>query len=156
MKILKMLCTVVLIAGVASTGLAEAVKREARIVDIDGDASIKRLGEKEWLPAESDMTLTEGDMIKTGPDSWALLSLEGIEETASATVEIEEGSQLLFAEFVKDEAGEAGKTLLDLAIGELMITVEKLEAESKFEVKTPTSVTGVRGTKFSVKVEALE
>ena len=47
-------------------------------------------------------------------------------------------------------------TVLDVSIGKILIQAEKLKDGSRFEVKTPTSVVGVRGTKFSVKVEAIE
>ena len=57
----------------------------------------------------------------------------------------------------KDEEGRVQTTLLDLAIGKILISAEKLDTpDSKFEVKTPTSVVGVRGTAFSVEVEAVE
>ena len=68
-------------------------------------------------------------------------------------VEMSPNSELTFAELVKDDATGTQKTLLDLAIGQILIKAAKLNtAESKFEVKTPTSVVGVRGTKFAVRV----
>ena len=72
-------------------------------------------------------------------------------------VDVSEKSQLSLATLVKDTTSGLKKTLLDLAIGQVLIKAEKLDTpDSKFEVKTPTSVVGVRGTKFSVRVEALE
>ena len=43
-------------------------------------------------------------------------------------------------------------TLLDLALGKVLVHVEKLQGKSKFEVRTPTALTGVRGTTFTVEV----
>jgi hypothetical protein len=61
------------------------------------------------------------------------------------------------AELLQDKDKETQRTLLDLSIGEILIQVDKLQAEkSSFEVKTPTSMVGVRGTTFSVKVETME
>ena len=48
------------------------------------------------------------------------------------------------------------QTLLDLAVGKILIRVDKLHKKGdKFEIKTPTSIVGVRGTVFGVEVEAL-
>jgi len=131
---------------------AEEAKREARILTIRGYADVKSMGSDEWMPAELDMVLAEGDILKTGEASWVLLSINEAGE-----VEMEENSQLTLTELMKDEEEGTQKTLLDLAVGEILIKAKKLHTpESMFEVKTPTSVVGVRGTKFSVKVEALE
>lgn len=44
-------------------------------------------------------------------------------------------------------------TLIDLALGKLLVKVEALKGSSKFEVRTPTAQTGVRGTEFEIAVE---
>jgi hypothetical protein len=44
-------------------------------------------------------------------------------------------------------------TLLDLAIGKVLVQTQKLQGDSKFEVRTPTALTGVRGTIFEVTVK---
>jgi hypothetical protein len=142
-----------LIAGAALPLSAEQVKRQATITDITGEASVKLIAEKAWVPAAIGMTLTEGDTIKTKKGASLVLRLEGAD---TATVEVSEESELLLREFTEDKALNMQKTLLDLALGEVLIRAEKLSPDSKFEVKTPSSVAGVRGTKFSVKVEAVE
>jgi len=155
MKILKVISIIALIALVACPAYTQEVKRTAKIMDITGGASVKMAGEAEWMTAENDMDLNQGDAIKTGPGSWVLLNIDGSAETA--TVEVDENSTLLIAELMKDEEDRTKKTLLDLAIGKIMITVEKVqEPKSKFEVKTPTSTVGVRGTKFAVQVSTLD
>jgi hypothetical protein len=142
-----------LIAGIALPLFAEQAKRQAAITDITGEAAVKLIAQKAWVPAAIGMTLTEGDTIKTKKGASLILSLEGAE---TATVEVGEESELLLREFTEDKALNMQKTLLDLALGEVLIRAEKLSPESKFEVKTPSSVAGVRGTKFAVKVEAVE
>jgi hypothetical protein len=83
------------------------------------------------------------------------LNVDGSGQTA--TVEVKENSQLLLSELLVNPANGTQKTLLDLAAGEILIKAQKVKGEeSKFEVKTPTSIVGVRGTTFAVKVEALE
>ena len=134
---------------------SQEAQRKAIIARVRGDAEVKYLDQKKWVPARIAMVLTEGDAIKTGFDSWVLLHLNGKGETAA--VEISENAKLLLSELQWHEESETHTTLLDLASGELLIKAKKLQApESKFEVKTPTAIVGVRGTKFAVKVEALE
>ncbi len=154
MKIIKIAVIIVLVAGFASTAFCEEVKRTARIIEVNGDVDV-RLGEENFIPAEVGMVLAEMDLIRTGSGSTAVLNLDGEAETA--IVEMSEGSELLLAELLKDEAKSTQQTLLDLAVGKILIKAQKLHSEeSKFEVKTPTSVVGVRGTTFAVEVEALE
>jgi hypothetical protein len=70
---------------------------------------------------------------------------------------MKENSQLQLTELKINKAEASETTLLDLALGAVLIKAEKLHSEkSRFEVKTPTSIVGVRGTTFSVAVEAEE
>jgi len=134
---------------------AEEVKRTASVVEASGDVAIKISSAQAWQPAKAGDVLNEGSYIKTGPLSKAVLNIDGDGKTA--LVDVSEKSQLSLATLVKDTTSGLKKTLLDLAIGQVLIKAEKLDTpDSKFEVKTPTSVVGVRGTKFSVRVEALE
>ena len=153
MKILKMLVILVLVASMASFAIA-AEKRQAKIAVVNGRADVKLMDEKQWIPAKVGMALTEGDTIRTKSHSWVMLTLNGAGETA--TVELEENAKLTFSELIMDKGVGTQQTLLDLAMGEILIKAQKLHSkESRFEVKTPTSMVGVRGTTFSVKVEAI-
>ena len=130
---------------------AEDIKRTATIVEMQGKAQVKSQS-GEWIGAEIGMVLSEGAVIKTEEGSTALVYLEGGDEAAS--VEVKEKSELKLAQLFTTAKEGSNKTLLDLALGEILITSKKLRSEkSKFEVKTPTSIVGVRGTTFSVSVE---
>jgi hypothetical protein len=101
------------------------------------------------------MVLNQDDMIRTGSGSLAILNLDGMAETA--VVEVKESSQMRLAELLEDRTEKYQTTLLDLALGEILIRAKKLHSEkSRFEVKTPTSIVAVRGTTFSVSVKAVE
>ena len=154
MKILKVVCIMALILTIAVCGYA-AEKRTAQIVSIDGTAEAKLAGGSSWSAATVGMVLNEGDTIKTASKSWVLLNVDGKGQTA--TVEVKENSLLLLSELLVESSKGTSKTLLDLAMGEVLIKAQKVHGEeSKFEVKTPTSIVGVRGTTFNVKVEAVE
>jgi hypothetical protein len=155
MKMLRILFIAALVIGVAATAFAVESKRTAQILSIDGQAEVRLAGESSWSPAQAGMILKEGDTLKTGAESVAMLNVDGKGQTA--TVEVKEKSQLLLSEMLADTSAGTSKTLLDLAMGEVLIKAQKVHGEqSKFEVKTPTSIVGVRGTTFNVKVEAVE
>ena len=150
MKLIKLL-SVLMLVGAVSLAYAASEKRSGKLLDFQGNVELK-IGSAEWTAAVKDTALTEGDMIRTKDNSWATVELEN-----AGTVEIKQNSQLKLAELNVDKSTDSQKTLLDLALGEVLIKAEKLNSEkSKFEVKTPTSIVGVRGTTFSVAVEAVE
>ena len=155
MKTLKLVCIMALILGMATVAFAEDGKRTAHITSLDGNASLKLAGQTNWSSAKVGDTLNEGDALKTDAGSKTLLTIG--DKGQVGIVEISEGSQLLLAEMMVNEKEGTSKTLLDLAMGDVLIHAQKVHGEqSKFEVKTPTSIVGVRGTTFRVKVEAVE
>ncbi|MFA6321422.1 MAG: FecR domain-containing protein [Candidatus Omnitrophota bacterium] len=152
MKNIKILSILILIMFAATACFAAETVRQAKVISTKGDTMVKKAGESSWVAAKVDMTVNQGDMVKTGKSSNAILNLGG-----AGNVEVKENSQLSVAQLVQDSSTGDKKTLLDLAMGEVFIKAEKLRSkEEKFEVKTPTSIVGVRGTKFSVKVEAVK
>ena len=154
MRMLTIFCIGALIVLTASAGLSEEAKRTAAIIQVNGEVMVKNAEPEPWVPAKVGDILTEGSFIKTGGNAKAVVNVDGDGKTA--TIEVSEKSVASFATLVKDTASGMKRTLLDLSVGQVLIKAEKLDTpDSKFEVKTPTSVVGVRGTKFSVKVDAL-
>jgi hypothetical protein len=156
MNIIRIMLVIILIGSCCSFGLSQEAERTGKIVSFKGKVEVQREGEKLWTPAKVGIVLNEGDKLRTRENSRAVLDLTGV-TGEEATVEVEELSQLMIVELIKDEEGKAHKTLLDLAIGKILIKAKEMQSEeSEFEIKTPTSVTGIRGTAFAVEVEALE
>jgi hypothetical protein len=154
MKITRILLILVLVLGIFSLSLAQEEKRIATIMQLKGNVEVMTPKEAR-KPAQVGMVLRQADVIHTKAKSWALLKLDGVVETA--TVMVKENSQLMLAELTADKIKGSQKTLLDLALGEILIKAKKLHSEeTSFEVKTPTSIVAVRGTTFSVTVEAKE
>jgi len=154
MKILRSVVIMILVLGLASVVYAEQVKRTAKVISLEGDVSVKPIG-KDWVAAQVDMALGEGDVIVTKKGASALLNVDGDGETATVTVN--EGSQLLMTELARDKDTGAQQTMLELAAGKILIKAQKLHSEAeRFEVQTPTTVVGVRGTVFEVEVGTLE
>lgn len=129
-------------------------EREATIVKAEGDVQVMIREEGAFKPAKEGMVLSEGDIIKTGPSGAALLNIAGYAK--GSLVRMRENTQLNL-DILKEDLGTNRKvTVLDVSIGKILIQAEKLKEGSRFEVKTPTSVVGVRGTKFAVEVDTLE
>ena len=154
MKIVKFLLLVGLVLTLSSLAIAGEAKRTASISDLKGTVEV-RAADKKWVAAKTGMILNEGDVIRTMASSWAVLNVDGKGETA--TVEVKENSQLKMAQLLENKDSSSQSTLLDLALGEVLIKAKKLHSDkSRFEIKTPTSIVAVRGTTFSVAVKSVE
>ncbi|MFC1805155.1 FecR domain-containing protein [Candidatus Omnitrophota bacterium] len=154
MRTLKLLCVLGLILGLTCTVYAAQTPRITTIMEVKGTVEV-RISGGAWIPAEEGMILKQGDLIRTMEASSAKVNLDGNGETAM--VQVKENSQMMIAQLVEDIEAATQSTLLDLALGSVLITAKELHSEtSRFEVKTPTSIVGVRGTTFVVTVEAIE
>ena len=155
MKALKVVFVTALIVCIAGFGFAaETATRTAKVTEAKGNVEVTT-STGQTMAAAVGMVLKQGDRISTKANSWAVLDLDGDAETAS--VEVKPNSKMMIAELKEDKTESTQATLLDLSIGEILIKAKKIHsAKSKFEVKTPTSIVGVKGTTFSVAVEAVE
>ncbi|HPM42940.1 MAG: FecR domain-containing protein [Candidatus Omnitrophica bacterium] len=152
MKIFRVLAIVLCAFFLASAAIAADTARVAKVLELEGTVEVKTASGP-WMPASVDMELRQGDAIRTQANSFAVLNVDGMAQTA--TVEVKQNSNMELAQLVADKEAMTQSTLLDLALGEVLIKAKKLHSEkSRFEVKTPTSIVGVRGTTFSVTVEA--
>jgi hypothetical protein len=154
MKIFILLFTGITLIFASTPGFSEDMMRTATVAQISGTVMIKEPGLRPWTKAKVGDVLSEGSFLKTGMGSKAVV---GVDDGKTATVDINEKSLISFATLAKDSNSGMKKTLLELSVGQVIIKAQRLDTpDSKFEVKTPTSVVGVRGTKFSVKVDALK
>ena len=134
-----------------STFLFADVGRVAEISSIEGPAWFRKGGTTEWKGAEKGMLLLESDEIKTGENAKVEILLDTAGETGK--LDLAANTQMRFETMKKDPTTEDKTTLLDLAVGKVLIKAEELKKNSSFRVKTPTSICGVRGTLFEVQVE---
>ncbi|MCX5680881.1 MAG: FecR family protein [Candidatus Omnitrophica bacterium] len=152
MRIVKIV--LVLFFGLVGIALCAQTARQAVVKNLTGVVELKR-GQEVWMPVAIGTVLSQGDIIRTKAESSATIKLEGTSE--NSTVEMKENTQMKLAELFEDKSVSTQSTLLDVALGSILVKAEKLRAAgSKFEVKTPTSIVGVRGTTFSVTVEAIK
>lgn len=159
-RIFKIKIFIVIIAAgwlsLSCIGMRDSWAKEGRfatIHKIEGTVEIRR-HDGVWEPAEEGMLLYEKDEIRTDHSSYAELLLD--EHGRTGRLQIKEDSRMRLNTLEEDIKTGDQKTLLDVAIGQVMVRVEKLKGDSKFEVNTPTSTVGVRGTAFEVVVKEEE
>ncbi|MDD5044784.1 MAG: FecR family protein [Candidatus Omnitrophica bacterium] len=129
---------------------AAEMSREMFISTLYGSVMIKKSGAKDFVAAKKDMPLSISDEIKTGKDSYCEIAFD---KELATMVSMKENSDLIINKASIDQATNKEDTLLDLQKGSVMTKVKKLTAQgSQFKIKTPTSIVGVRGTNFEVKV----
>lgn len=121
--------------------------RIARVVTITGNVEVQRSHTGEWIPAEHEMRLYEGDVVRTRSGSKVVIQLDDgsmAQLTSLSTMKIERLNKSLRGQ----------STDLGVEMGKSWTKVKKASSvSSKFNVSTPTAVAGVRGTYFSTEVE---
>ncbi|MDD5423118.1 MAG: FecR domain-containing protein [Candidatus Omnitrophota bacterium] len=132
---------------------AEGVK-SVSVVEMKGTVEIMKEGATEWTPATIWMKLGTGDTVRTEKDSYADLNFNGIGQ--AALVRVGESSSMKVASYVASGNAADRKIALDLSMGDVLVKANKMKTESQFQVKTPTSIVGVRGTGFKVSVSSEE
>ncbi len=131
---------------------AQEMISQANVLDVTGEAMFQKAGGADWMSLEKGMVLEEGDSIKTAEASEAKIEIMGERKTAELT--IRESSRFKLKTMKHDTESDAERTLLDMESGNVLVKAEKLIGESTFEVKTPTSIVGIRGTMFEVNISA--
>ncbi len=111
----------------------------ALVNKVYGEAQIDRAGKTEKL--EAGAKVATGDVIRTGADGIVLL----VFRANQASAEIQPNTV-----FEMKEA--AGKTDLNLKQGNVWLQVNKLQGKHEVTLHTPTTIAGVRGTKFFTAV----
>jgi hypothetical protein len=104
----------------------------------------------EWKSAKDGMVILPGDEVKTAPQSSVDVLMDG---GATGRIEIKEGSLFRIQKAETDATTGDKSTIIDLALGKILVKVESIKGNGKFEVRTPTALTGVRGTIFEVSVK---
>jgi len=142
---------VLVLAGVSSLKSAEPgrVVGKAIIRSVSGTATFTSAnGEKGKLKVN--MELEAGATISTGPDAFVYLNVNGL----LSTVRVASDTTIAISEMSRVGSAADGDTdtSLDLRAGEILGQVKKVSANSRYEIKTPHGVAGIRGTDFNIKV----
>ena len=146
MKYLKTLSVLGLSLLIAAQVFSVSNPVSARVRAIRGTAKYKANGE--WHALRVNDVLKEGTLIQTEKESTVDLFVNQsvIRVTPDTTI----GLEKLSAQ--NTGADNVTETSLYLRTGRVLGNVKKLAAASRYEIKTPNGVTGVRGTDFDVSV----
>ena len=129
-----------------SGGAPSGGRNEVHVVAIQPDCQFHKGGSPAdaWLPLEKNTVMKQGDEITCDPDGTATLAFAD-----NSTVVVRNVTQLKIASFFTE--GGIVKTEVLLKMGEVAAQVNKSAAtKSDFKIKSPTDVSSVRGTIFTV------
>jgi hypothetical protein len=117
------------------------------IKTVKGAAHVEREGKK--LPASAGMQLRQADTIVTGPDGAV-----GITFLDNSLFSAGPNSVLVINKYRFDTTTHAGEFDASLNKGSLAVVSGKMVKQSpeSMRIRTPSSIMGVRGTEFVVKV----
>jgi hypothetical protein len=142
-------CAVAAVAALLLALPAQAVtKGQAEVKAIQGSASYTD-GKGGSGSLTVGMILSEGATIITGPGAFADLFLGD----NGQALRVRADSKLTLTQLEIIGAG-AANTQLYLEKGGILGNVKKVSATSKYEVKTPKGVAGIRGTAFAISIGA--
>lgn len=131
-------------------GQAAAAERIGQVKVVSGTVTIDRAGYT--TPAEPGTALFEGDVVETGADSAV-----GMTFTDNSRMSLGPGSSLVLEDYAFDRGG---RNAFDARLARGSLTAASGEIVKSrplaMRVLTPTTVLGVKGTEFAVRVGATE
>ncbi len=130
---------------------AQAAVGRAVVQSVTGTASYSEQG-GDWKPLTKGQTLQPGSAVRSGVASRIVLNLYD----NGPTVRLLEDTTLGIDKLESDSTGADTviETQLDLRQGTIQGYVKKLAAASKYEVKTPNTVAGVRESPIEYQISA--
>ena len=144
----------IVLAVACLAGSPLRTEAQAEVADIGrvkratGEAFVERNGTR--LPAEPGLILTVQDVLVTGPDG-------GVSVTFIDNSRFSAGpdSRVSLNEFEFNATTQEGKIELGIQRGSIAVISGQISKKKRdaMKVRTPTSVLGVRGTRFVVEVK---
>jgi len=139
-------------AAVLAVCSAQAATGRAVARTVRGTASYSEQG-GDWRPLKSGQALGPGATVKTGIDGLVDLYLGD----NGPNVHLFEATTLGLDRLQVEHTGTDAvvETQLNLTSGTIRGEVRKLSAASKYEVKTPNAVVGIRGTIYQISANGV-
>ena len=121
---------------------AQAQQTEkTELTNFSGNVQVLLQGAEDYTDAQEGMELESGDKIKTGSSGSAELSFN------------QDNTNLVrLSENTRAEISLSGDEKLEMTEGEVFALISSLPGGSAFEIRTPTAVSGARGTDWVTKV----
>ncbi len=136
-----LLCIILVLIGLPIKSFA-AEKTSAKLIELKGDVQIIRSGGEKPFKAFLNMKLSEGDRIITGSSASGKIQLDD-----EVVITLAENTSIYLSEL--RDSKDSKQSSISLQSGGVGSSIKKkLTDNSRFEIKTPTAVMGVRGTEF--------
>jgi len=128
--------------GPASAKAPAIADRDARLTFLSGAVYLhtSKQAEGEFVEAEKDFPLAAGDIVRTGTDGSAELSIDG-----GSVIELSANS-----DFIVNSLNPAGAEF-HLGIGRMLAKLRKLAQGQRISFRTSSAVAAVRGTELAVE-----
>ncbi len=124
------------------------IETVAVVSEVKGDVQAQVKGQSAWVAVQDGMVLRGGDKIKTGPASTCVLKWN-----KDNLAKLTPFTNLSIDKLERNLAAGSENSSVDLWSGKVYAKARKLnDPSSTFEVKTPVSIAGVRGTTMSVEM----
>lgn len=122
-----------------SPARAASAARPIAVKSFSAPCEVKRAANPgKWYRARVGMSLSAGDVLRTGAGGKALLVMS-------------DGSRMIMRPNTRLQVEEvAPNRVFGLSTGQVKSFIKKLRGDSKFEIKTPLAAASVRGTVFEV------
>ena len=131
-------------------GADNAQQQRATIKNIIGQVEVSSTGQAKWRPARVGMSVSMGNDVRTYVESSADLQLE-----SGTVIKIGENTVMTVSKLLQGSGDGPANTGMKVGTGKIWANVKKLtNANSTFEVETPTAVASIRGTRLGVSVDA--
>jgi len=139
-------CVAALIVALMVSAAQAGEVGKAVVRSIRGQAQV--MEGANWLPLKVGQTLRPGSTVRTANDSQVDLFMDQNGPVVRLTENTELGIDKL--NFEATGVDTVIETQLDLKSGRILGIVKKMAATSKYEIKTPNGVAGIRGTEYDV------
>jgi hypothetical protein len=147
----KVLGFAVAVAALLSATTAQAAPEQNKAVvrSVRGSANYSTDRGANWKTLKVGTSLNQNSVVRTAPGSNVDLYLGD----NGPVVRVTEDTTLGIDRLTIDRTGvdKVIETQLDLRNGRILGNVKKLAAASKYEVKTPHGVAGIRGTRYDIR-----
>lgn len=137
-----------ILLAVADIG-AQPTESIGRVTAIEGQATILRQGRFAAEPLTLQKPVFPEDIIETGATSKVRITL-----TDTTVISLGEQSRLELRQFLYDARQQTRTARLSVLRGFFRAIINKLVAQSTFDVITPTAVAAIRGTDLMGEVTA--
>lgn len=116
----------------------------ARAIAVSGSVE-RTLGQGPFLPLNFDAALTEGDHVRTGPNSFATIQLSD-----GSHVTLHANTTILIKHLRATVLNGIVDRQFELNQGEVETKVTPLKPQDRYNIISPSVIAGVRGTEFRV------